>query len=240
MTRCPHCRAANPDAQSLCGSCGRALPPMIAQPWMRFSDLWDSDSAKRSALVALGLLLFRVTLYPWLWQAAGRVEGSVLLFHLCQGLGLGLAVAWVRRPGEPTRRLWIWMALGALGGIFAWAVDYAYNYQHLLYRGVMLAQGFFFGSDGPQVSTFPYALLQVLCAAPPAILLWAYHGTLTRSRPAWSALALLFMTLSLCLHFWSRGAYLQWSVFLPGWMGQWVLHWVALVLICYGTSLRKP
>ncbi len=211
MTRCPQCRAANPDEASACWQCKAALLQAELEPWFTREAWWNLRVLQRAALGALFVWLVRLPLTPWLQLLGGsRDEQSVLLFHILLGLSLGFALRWVR--GWHENGGWMWVLAGLLGSLLSFTFDFLYTYQYFIYKGVWYVLLWIFQPTASENTRWTFGVLQVLRFLGPVLLITAFWARLRPSFAEWLRVIVL-----MGLAFWLRATVL--GIHMGAWRG---------------------
>jgi hypothetical protein len=234
MRRCPACQAANPESAKFCHACGAALPPLAAEPWFRWDDLWSPGALLRALAVTAVLLVYRLQFGYLLTAGAERVEERFLLFHVITGILLGAGLAWARRAKTPVA--WAgWILGGLAGGMLTEALEVWYTYRHLM--GTLTYYAFdWFGL--PSSPALIYQILQGLRAAGLALPLLVLAAT-REKRFGYSVFAVLWALLAVFSRVQVRGAYLNWLALSTA-LGWSHAAWYALSILplAYGFGSR--
>jgi hypothetical protein len=161
MRRCPECRSPNPDRALRCAACGARLP-VLRPDWQ---GLLAPRAAAKAALACLPLLLAYGLPFGWAFYPPGQ-QLRLLVFFILSGLGLGLALAWMRG-----RQAWAWVVAGLLGGLLAYATNWLYMDQHLVYRAVFWLSEWVDPRDSTLIPFRALQMLRALALALPLLLL---------------------------------------------------------------------
>jgi hypothetical protein len=187
-------------------ACGQVLPGGAPEPCFRRDDLGTWLDLGRTTLALFPLLAFQLSFRDWLTAGPLRVESQFLAFHVCEGLLLGLGLAWARAERLPGR--WLgWILAGLVGGLLAEGLELWFMYRQV-FSGLALWVWAEMGlRDRPSLV---YELLQGLRLLGLALPLWA-NDLAAERRPARWLQTPLWVGLGLALGTQLRGAFLAWA-----------------------------
>jgi len=135
-------------------ACGAVLA-VKARPWS-WRAILAPQAALRSLLIALPLLLLHALPFAWAFYPPNQLLPQAGFFTAF-GLGLGLALAWVRQDAA-----WpMFLVAGMLAGGLAFSCNWLYMVDHLAYRGVYYLANWV---DPHGSTVLPFQVLQALRA----------------------------------------------------------------------------